>query len=90
MTAALHRMPVPAVPPTPAQRVAGLQAEARDLALQEVADFTAAVRALADSARTIADGGDAYPVGAREVARRLTGTLAAEVLTLTALAERGR
>ncbi|HBV12106.1 MAG TPA: hypothetical protein DEB60_03140 [Brevundimonas sp.] len=55
-------------PETTAERVKRLQAEARALAIEQVEALEAALCKAADMAREIADGGDAYPVGARELA----------------------
>jgi hypothetical protein len=48
-----------------------LQAEARALAGEHVTAFGAAIEDLARVAAEIATGGDAYPVGAREMARQM-------------------
>ncbi len=82
MTAS-HLTVVPAASPTPveaptetaAQRIKRLQAEAQALAREEVAGFERRIAELAAVARQISEGGDAYPVGAREVARRLAEDL---------------
>jgi len=66
--------PVPAPEPakeSPAQRIKRLQAEAQSLAREHVGVLQALLKELAVVAEEIADGGDAYPVGAREIARRL-------------------
>lgn len=56
---------------TAAARIARLQKEARRLASGQVDALSDLVRQVADQARLIADGGDAYPVGVRELAGRL-------------------
>lgn len=56
---------------TSAAKIRRLQAEAQALAREEVARLERQIAELAQAARQIAEGGDAYPVGAREVARRL-------------------
>ncbi|NEX93825.1 hypothetical protein [Caulobacter sp. 17J65-9] len=56
---------------SPAQRIKRLQAEAQSLAREHVGLLQNLLKELAVVAEEIADGGDAYPVGAREIARRL-------------------
>lgn len=55
---------------TGAQRIKRLQQEARILAREQVEAFAHDLEALAQRALEIAEGGDSYPVGAREVAHR--------------------
>lgn len=68
-----------------AERVRKLQNEARALALGQVAELQDRMRSLVSLAEEIAEGGDAYPVGARELARRMSEDLAAKVQTLNAI-----
>ena len=56
---------------TVAQRVRRLQAEARQLARDHIQAFGAAMVDLERYAAEIADGGDAYAPGVRDLARRL-------------------
>ena len=72
-------------PETTAERVKRLQAEARALALEQVEALEAALCKAADMAKEIADGGDAYPVGARELAARLVQDLPAKAETMKAI-----
>jgi hypothetical protein len=72
-------------PETTAERVKRLQAEARALALEQVEALEAALCKAADMAKEIADGGDAYPVGARELAARLVSDLPAKAETMKAI-----
>lgn len=67
---------------TVAERVRRLQNEARALAMGQVESFRDQIQSLADLAEEIADGGDVYPVGAREVARRLAEDLVSKAQTL--------
>ncbi|HEY3814992.1 MAG TPA: hypothetical protein VGL66_17370 [Caulobacteraceae bacterium] len=60
-----------AVPETAADRIRKLQAEAQALARGEIEQLHASMAALALQAGAIAEGGEAYPVGARELSRRL-------------------
>jgi predicted Zn-dependent protease len=62
-------------PETPAQRVQRLQREARILAREQVEAIERDLLALAERAREIADGGEAYAIGIREMASRLAADL---------------
>jgi len=55
---------------TGAQRIKRLQQEARVLAREQVEALARDLEALAQRAIEIAEGGDAYPVGVRELAHR--------------------
>jgi hypothetical protein len=54
-----------------AQRIRRLQHEARMLAREQVEVFARDLDAVAARAGEIADGGDAYPAGVRELASRI-------------------
>ena len=73
---------------TVAQRVQRLQAEARQLAKDHVKSLTSAMTDLERLAAEIADGGDAYAPGIRDIARRLVEDLDARVQTLDAISAR--
>ena len=73
---------------TVAQRVQRLQTEARQLAKDHVKSLTSAMVDLEQLAAEIADGGDAYAPGIRDIARRLVEDLEARVQTLDAIAAR--
>jgi hypothetical protein len=75
-------------PETPAVRIRRLQAEAHALAREEVAALERRIAELAQVAKQLAEGGDAYPVGAREVARRLAEDLPRQAGVLEALLRR--
>ena len=62
-------------PETMSQRVRRLQEEARILAREQVEMLVRDLNALAARAAEIADGGDAYPAGVREMAARIAGEL---------------
>jgi hypothetical protein len=62
-------------PETTADRVKRLQLEAHSLALEEIEALEKLLMEAAAKAKAIADGGDAYPVGAREIASRLASDL---------------
>lgn len=73
---------------TVAERVRRLQAEARALAGDHVREFTSAMVDLETLAMEIANGGDAYPAGIRDVARRLAEDLESRVQTIEAISAR--
>jgi hypothetical protein len=56
---------------TLAERIERLQAEAKNLAREQVIALEAKLFEAAAIAEEIARGGEAYPVGVREIARRL-------------------
>lgn len=75
-------------PETTADRVKRLQLEARALAVEQVEVLEKALLEAAALAKEIADGGDAYPVGAREIASRLVTDLPSKAETLKAIVSR--
>lgn len=77
-------------PETTAERVKRLQAEARALALEQVEALEKALHAAAAMASEIAEGGDAYPVGARELASRLVADLPAKAETIKAIVSKSQ
>jgi len=66
-------------------RVKRLQAEAQSLAKQQIGALEAKLMELSRLAEEIAEGGDAYPIGARELARRMAEDAAQKALTLEAI-----
>jgi hypothetical protein len=72
-------------PETTAARIRRLQVEAQTLAREEVASLERRIAELAQTARQISEGGDAYPIGAREVARRLAEELPRQAGVLESL-----
>lgn len=83
--------PVAAAPvaaETRAQRIARLQAEARQAAGQHVELFQRLLATATAMAQDIADGGEAYPVGVRQLAARLGQDLPAQVTTMKAISAR--
>ena len=62
-------------PETTSARVKRLQAEARILAREQVEALEKSMNALAAQAREVAEGGDAYPAGVRDLAARLAEDL---------------
>lgn len=75
-------------PESNAERVKRLQLEAHALALEEVVELEKTLLKAAEMARAIADGGDAYPVGVREVASRIAGDLPVKAETIHSIAAR--
>lgn len=73
---------------TVAERVRRLQAEAKQLARDHIKALTTAIADLEVMAAEIADGGDAYPPGVRDVARRLVEDCESRVQTLEAIVAR--
>lgn len=79
---------VMSTPESRGDRIARLQLEARALALDDVQALVRLMTQVADAARDIADGGDAYPVGVREAALRLSMEMPARADTLKAISGR--
>lgn len=69
-------------------RIRLLQQEARSLALQQVTDLERAMLSLCHQSKDIAEGGDAYPVGARELARKLAADLPPVIQSLQVILRR--
>lgn len=75
-------------PESSAERIRRLQAEARALAREHIEQLTDALHEVSRLSGEIAAGGDLYPVGARELSRRLAEACGKHALTLTAIADR--
>ncbi len=88
LRAAAAPQPETLKPETVAERVRKLQAEARQLAKDHIHAFTAAMTELEQMAAEIAEGGDAYPAGVRDLARRFVDDCEARVQTLEAITAR--
>ncbi|HEX3364939.1 hypothetical protein [Phenylobacterium sp.] len=73
---------------TVAERVRRLQAEARQLAKDHIGALIAAMSEVETMAAEIAEGGDAYPAGVRDLARRFVEDCEAKVQTLEAITAR--
>lgn len=73
---------------TVSERVRRLQAEAKSLARDHVHALAQAMAGVEQMAAEIADGGDAYPPGVREVARRFVEDIDARIQTLEAISAR--
>jgi hypothetical protein len=73
---------------TVAQRVRRLQQEAKQLAKDHIKALSAAMVEVETLAAEIAEGGDAYPPGVRDLARRLVEDCEMRVQTLEAIVTR--
>lgn len=71
-----------------AERIQRLQNEARGLAREHVSALTAAIHQAQKLASEIAEGGESYPVGIRELAGRFVEEAESRVQTLEVLAAR--
>ena len=83
MTPSLSVVPAPAE--TVAQRIRRLQTDARALATDHVRTLTSAIADAQRIAAEIAEGGDAFPAGIRDLARRFVDDAEARVQTITSL-----
>lgn len=75
-------------PETTAERVKRLQLEAHALALEEIEQLERLLLQAAEKAKQIAGGGDAYPVGAREIATRIAADLPTRAETIKTIVSR--
>jgi hypothetical protein len=69
-------------------RIRRLQAEAKSLAREHIAALGTALMEVERLSSEIAEGGEAYPAGVREIARRLVEDCEMKVQTLEVLASR--
>jgi len=81
-------VPSPSEPESASQKIKRLQAEAKNLAREHVELLSAQLSGVSRLAGEIAEGGDLYPVGARELARRLAEDASKQSLTLSAILDR--
>ncbi len=72
-------------PETRAERIRRMQSNAKALAREQIAAMTEAMLEVAHMADEIAAGGDAYPVGVRELANRLKSDLENQSKSIEAL-----
>ena len=73
---------------TVSERVRRLQAEAKGLAREHVAALDEAILKVEQLAFEIADGGEAYPAGVRDLARRLAQDCDTKLMTIRAISGR--
>lgn len=78
----------PIAPANLSGRIQGLQAEAKRLAREHIAALAASLAQTHQLADEIAQGGDAYPPGVRDIARRLCEENAARAMTIEAITAR--
>lgn len=69
-------------------RVQRLQQQARSLATEDVQAFILELRGLEQRAAEIAEGGEAYPAGIRDICQRLAEDAEGKAKTIAALAGR--
>ena len=84
----VNATPAPARTETRTQRVRRLQEEARALAREQISEFEVLLSATAKMALEIADGGEVYSIGAREICRRLADELPRTVQTLQVISKK--
>jgi hypothetical protein len=73
---------------SPADHIKRLQVEARELAHEHLDLLSGALAETARLAEEIAEGGEIYPVGAREFAQRLAEEVTKHAFTLGGIVER--
>ena len=73
---------------TRAERIRHMQETARALAKEEVVDMLKAIAGVAEMAESIANGGEAYAVGIRELSGRLHADLTNQSKSIEALLHR--
>ena len=78
----------PTKPETVAERVRKLQAEAKQLAKDHIRALSEAMMQVEQMAAEIAEGGDAYPAGVRDLARRFAEDCELRVQTVEAISGR--
>jgi hypothetical protein len=74
--------------PSPAERVRRLKAEAQEIARQHMRDFIRVLTELEMFVTDIIDGGEAYPVGVREAARKIGPEIEGARLNVTSILDR--
>ena len=74
--------------PTLSARIRALQEEARGLAREHITALETALAEVERLAGEIAVGGDAYPAGVRDIARRLVEDCELKVATIEAISGR--
>jgi hypothetical protein len=75
-------------PESPTERIRRLQWEASVLAAEQAELFGAELMEMAVRAREIAEGGEAYPIGVRELASRIAGDLVVRAKALLTIQHR--
>ena len=80
---------VPVQQETPALRAKRLMAEAKAAAQEQIIQLEEVLVQVVDLAEQIADGGDLYPVGVRDLCRKLAGESVWTNQTLQTILRRG-
>ncbi len=75
-------------PETRAERIRRMQSNAKALAREQVEAMTEAMMQIAQMAEEISTGGEAYPVGIRELASRLKADLEGQAKSIGTLLAR--
>ena len=73
---------------SPSSRAKRLLAEAKAAALEHTAALEGALEAVASLSTEVSEGGDAYPVGVRELSRQLKDDTVSRLQTLNAILNR--
>jgi urocanate hydratase len=88
---AVHRLRTPAQPAQTtslAQRMERLRLDAEAVATEHIDALIVALNEAMDLADQVANGGEPYNIGVREIARRMHKEIAPSVLSLRAVRER--
>ena len=88
MTARSHLAIVPQQAPhveTAADRAKRLLTEARAAAIEHIGSVSTALETLIEVSADVAEGGEAYPAGVRDLCRRMTEDLQARLNTLDSI-----
>ena len=88
MSAQLSIVRVAPNPDSPAARASRLYAEAQAAALEQVRVLGTSLEQVIALAAEIAEGGEVYPAGVRDLCRRLSEDLSSRAQTLDVLAQR--
>jgi hypothetical protein len=87
-TSHLVILPTPEAPEPPGDKIRRLKAEARAVAYAHMQQLITAIAEVTRLSGEIAEGGEFYPVGARELCRRLVHETERHAFSLSALIER--
>ena len=88
MTPSHLNVVTPSFQESPSNRAKRLLAEAKAAALEHVTALETSMEAVASLSADIAYGGDAYPVGVRELSRQLADDIVSRLQTLNAIINR--
>jgi hypothetical protein len=86
----LSVVPVAETPDSPSARAGRLYAEAQEAAFEQVQVLEEALASVVGLAAEIAEGGEVYPAGVRDLCRRMGDDLAQRAQTLDAITARIR